>query len=53
LHQSKYKNLNYEFPKPFLSRETLSSFFNKKFQRDYARTIRCGGRGSKITSSYN
>jgi DNA (cytosine-5)-methyltransferase 1 len=53
LHQSKYKNLHYEFPNPFLSTETLSSFFNKKFQRDYAHTIRCGGRGSKITSSYN
>ena len=54
MHQRKYKNIHYTFPEPILPiTNTLSTFFSKKFKRDFSHTIRCGGRGSKITSSFN
>lgn len=53
LHTSKHRNSVFEFPKPFSKENTLSEFFNKDFIKSYSHTIRCGGRGSKITSSFN
>lgn len=53
LHKDRYANIDYEFPEPLLLNPSLSTFLGKKFKREFAFTIRCGGRSSAITSSFN
>lgn len=37
----------------FKNKETLSEYMGRKFKRDVAYTIRCGGRGSKLGDKHN
>ena len=53
LHKSKYANIDYQFPEPLPFNPSLSTFLGRKFKPKFAFTIRCGGRSSAITSSFN
>jgi DNA (cytosine-5)-methyltransferase 1 len=46
-------DIEYHFPEPFPLKMTLSKLLNKKFKKDIAYTIRCGGRGSGIKNRHN